>query len=161
MSIQLVREYLKTYQRDHDIIELKTSSATVELAAQALGTLPEHIAKSLSFMGKENAFLVVCAGDAKVDNRTFKEQFGVKAKMLKHEEVEHYTNHAIGGVCPFAIPRETQIFLDVSLKRFDYIYPACGSANSAIKVSCYELEQLLPHCTWVDVCKGWKEEHEE
>lgn len=160
MSIQLVREYLKAYQRDQDIIELETSSATVELAAQALGTSPQHIAKSLSFMGKENAFLIVCAGDAKVDNHTFKERFGVKAKMLKPEEVEQYTNHTIGGVCPFAVPHDTQIFLDVSLKRFAFIYPACGSANSAIKLTCNELQELLPSCTWVDVCKGWKEEYE-
>lgn len=156
MAIDLVRDYLKRYHRDQDIIELSESSATVELAAAALGTQPERIAKSLSFMGNDEALLVVCAGDCKVDNRSFKEYFGIKAKMLKPEEVEQYTNHTIGGVCPFAIPSQTKVYLDVSLQRFDYIYPACGSSNSAIKLSCEELCGLLPKSAWVDVCKGWR-----
>ncbi|WP_416326199.1 YbaK/EbsC family protein [[Eubacterium] hominis] len=156
MAIELVREYLKQYGRSQDIIELEQSSATVELAAQALDTQPERIAKTLSFMGSDGAMVIVCAGDCKVDNHKFKETFGVKAKMLKPEEVESYTNHTIGGVCPFAIPQQTKIYLDESMKRFDYVYPACGSANSAIKLSIDELEQLIPYQAWVNVCKGWE-----
>ena len=155
MAIELVREYLKAYGRDQDIIELDTSSATVELAAQALGTGPERIAKTLSFMGRDHALLVVCAGDCKIDNHKFKETFHVKARMLKADEVEKYTNHAVGGVCPFAVPEETPIYLDVSLKRFPWIYPACGSANSAIELTLAELEKYSGALAWVDVCKGW------
>lgn len=153
MAIERVREYLRAYGREQDIIELDTSSATVELAAAALHTKPERIAKSLSFMGKEQPFIVVCAGDCKVDNHKFKETFHVKAKMLKGDEVERCTNHAIGGVCPFAVPEGTAIYLDASLRRFDHVFPACGSANSAIRVSCEELETLVPRARWVDVCK--------
>lgn len=152
MSIQIVRAYLSEFHREQDIIELPTSSATVELAAQALQTQPQRIAKTLSFMGKERAFVVVCAGDSKIQNRKFKERFAIKAKMLKPEEVEPYTNHTIGGVCPFGVPQETDIYLDDSLKRFDYVYPACGSANSAIRLTCAELTELLPHAQWVNVC---------
>lgn len=153
MAIALVREYLKKYGREKDIIELDDSSATVELAALALQTSPAHIAKSMSFMGKENPLIIVCAGDTKIDNHKYKQFFGVKAKMLHGDEVEQYTNHQIGGVCPFAIPEQTKVYLDISMKRFDYIYPACGSANSAIRLSCDELEALLPGCEWIDVCK--------
>ena len=153
MAIEKVREYLRAYGKDKDIIELDASSATVELAAQALGTGPERIAKSLSFMGHDHALVVVCAGDCKIDNHKFKATFHVKARMLKPDEVERYTNHAVGGVCPFALPADVRVFLDVSLKRFDWIYPACGSANSAIKLSCDELEALVPGAEWVDVCK--------
>lgn len=157
MAIEFVKQYLKQFHKEQDIIELQESSATVELAAQALHTQPERIAKTLSFMGKESAMVVVCAGDGKVDNHKFKETFEVKAKMLKPEEVERYTNHSIGGVCPFALPEETKIYLDESLKRFDYVYPACGSANSAIKLSIKEMEEVIPYDGWVDVCKGWNE----
>lgn len=157
MAIEIVREYLKAYGQDKDIIELDTSSATVELAAQALSTQPERIAKSLSFLVEDHAVIVVCAGDCKIDNHAFKEYFKVKAKMLKPEEVERYTNHTIGGVCPFAIPKETKVYLDVSMKRFDYIYPACGSSNSAIRCTMEDLETLIEGAVWVDVCKGWKE----
>lgn len=157
MAIELVKQYLTQFHKEQDIIELQESSATVDLAAQALHTQPERIAKTLSFMGKDSAMVVVCAGDGKVDNHKFKETFEVKAKMLKPEEVERYTNHAIGGVCPFALPKETRIYLDESLKRFDYVYPACGSANSAIKLSIEELEEVIPYDGWVDVCKGWNE----
>lgn len=153
MSINQVREYLEKYNRDQDIIELNESSATVELAALALGTKPERIAKSLSFMVRDHAIIIVCAGDHKVDNHTFKSIFGVKAKMLKAEEVEIYTNHTIGGVCPFAIRKGTKVYLDVSLKRFEYVYPACGNSNSAIKLTCDEMEQLIPESKWIDVCK--------
>lgn len=155
MAIELVRAYLKTVGREQDIIEFDVSTATVELAAQALQTEPERIAKSLSFKTKEGALIVVCAGDCKIDNHAFKEQFGVKAKMLKPDEVLQYTNHEIGGVCPFAVPEDTEIYLDISMKRFDYVYPACGSANSAIRLTCEELEGMLPYKGWVDVCKGY------
>lgn len=156
MAIQLVKEYLKAYGKDQEIIELEESSATVELAAKALGIEGARIAKTLSFMGGDGALVVVCAGDCKVDNRKYKETFGVKAKMLKPDEVETYTNHTVGGVCPFAIPKETKIYLDESMKRFDVVYPACGSSNSAIKLTLAELEEMVPYIQWVDVCKGWE-----
>lgn len=155
MSIEIVRSYLSKFQREQDIIELNESSATVELAAKALQIEEARIAKTLSFRVNEDAIVVVCAGDCKIDNHNFKETFHVKAKMLKMEEVEHYTNHTIGGVCPFGIPDTTRIYLDVSLKRFESVYPACGSANSAIKVTIDELESLVPYTAWVDVCKNW------
>lgn len=158
MGLQHAKAYLKQYGKDADILLLDTSSATVVLAAEALGTEPKRIAKSMSFMGKEQPLVIVTAGDCKIDNHNYKERFGCKAKMLKGEEVEQYTNHAIGGVCPFGLPKETQVYLDVSLKRFETVYPACGTANSAICLTINELEQMLPTATWVDVCKGWREE---
>lgn len=157
MSLELAKAYLSKYGKDKDIMLLKESSATVELAAKALGTQPERIAKSLSFLGKDNALIVVCAGDCKIDNHAYKERFRCKAKMLKPEEVEKYTNHTIGGVSPFGVPNETKVYLDESLKRFDFVYPACGTANSAIKLTNGELEEILPNAEWVDVCKGWRE----
>lgn len=157
MAIELVREYLKAYGRDQDIIELDTSSATVELAAQALGTGPERIAKTLSFMGRDHALLVVCAGDCKIDNHKFKETFHVKARMLKADEVEKYTNHAVGGVCPFANPDGVRTYLDVSLQRFETVFPAAGSSNSAIQLTCDELAEYSHSLGWIDVCKGWQE----
>ena len=157
MAIEIVRDYLKQYGLADSVIELKQSSATVELAAQALHTQPERIAKTLSFMGSDGAILVVCAGDCKIDNHAFKVEFGVKAKMLKPEEVEQYTNHQIGGVCPFAVPETTKIYLDESMKRFETIFPACGSSNSAIELTMVQLEETIPFVKWVDVCKGWKE----
>lgn len=153
MAIELVKAYLKTFHREQDIIELLELSATVELAAQALHTQPERIAKSLAFMVNDHAVLIVCAGDVKVDNHAFKEYFKVKAKMLKGDEVEAYTNHTIGGVCPFALPSETQVYLDESMKRFDFIYPACGSSNSAIKCTMQDLQEFIPHAIWVNICK--------
>ena len=142
MAIALVKEYLKAYGKDQDVIELEESSATVELAAKALGIEGARIAKTLSFMGSDGALVVVCAGDCKIDNHKYKETFGVKAK--------------IGGVCPFALPKDTKIYLDESMKRFDYVYPACGSSNSAIKLSLEELASMVPYMKWVDVCKGWE-----
>lgn len=157
MSFVLAKAYLSKYKLDKDIMVLQDSCATVELAANALGTEPERIAKSLSFLGKETALIVVCAGDCKIDNHAYKERFGYKARMLKPDEVEKYTNHMVGGVCPFGVPKETKIYLDESLKRFDFVYPACGTANSAIKLTIKELEEILPDSEWVDVCKGWRE----
>ena len=153
MTISIVREYLKNYNRENEIIELEQSTATVLLAAQALGVEPERIAKTLSFKSKEGAIVIVIAGDAKIDNKKFKATFGLKAKMLSPNEVVEYTNHEIGGVCPFGITREdVKIYLDNSLKRFETVFPACGSANSAIKLTCQELENLCKLETWVDVC---------
>lgn len=153
MAMEQARAYLKQYHKEQDILVLDASSATVEQAAQALGTQPERIAKSLSFMVREHAVIVVAAGDCRVDNHAYKETFGCKAKMLKGDEVEAYTNHAIGGVCPFGVPANTRIYLDVSLKRFDFVYPACGTPNSAIRLTIAELETLLPQVSWVDVCR--------
>lgn len=153
MSIENVREYLKQHGKDHAIIILDDSSATVELAAKALHTETMRIAKSLSFMVKDKAVIMVCAGDCRIDNHKYKEYFHVKARMLKPDEVEKYTNHPIGGVCPFAVPETTSVYLDVSLQRFDYFYPACGSRNSAIRLTCGEITKLVPQATWIDVCR--------
>lgn len=155
MSIEQVKEYLKEFGKENNVIELEQSSATVELAAQALGVGPERIAKTLSFKNGSGALLVVTAGDARIDNKKFKKIFGLKAKMLTPEEVINYTGHKIGGVCPFAITSpDVRIFLDNSLKRFESVYPACGSANSAIELSCSELEKISKAEAWVDVCQG-------
>ena len=154
MSIEKVREYLKQFNRENEIIELSQSSATVALAAEALGVEGARIAKTLSFKTADGAILVVAAGDARIDNKKFKTTFGLKAKMLTPEEVIEFTGHAIGGVCPFGIENKgVKVYLDTSLKRFDTVYPACGSGYSAIKLTCNELE-LLSNCSgWVDVCK--------
>ena len=158
MSISKVREYLKGFGAEDRIIELSESSATVELAAQALGCEGKRIAKTLSFALGDSAILVVAAGDAKIDNHAFKETFGVKAKMLSFDEVEAKIGHAVGGVCPFAINNDVKVYLDESLKRFKTIFPACGSSNSAIELTIPELEEFSRFEAWVDVCKAWKEE---
>lgn len=154
MSIEKVREYFKQYGRENDIIEPEQSSATVELAAKALGVEPARIAKTLSFKTADSCILVVTAGDAKIDNKKFKTKFALKAKMLTPEEVIRYIGHEIGGVCPFAIKDpNVKVYCDISLKRFQTIFPACGSSNSAIELTCKELEKFS-HCSeWVDVCK--------
>lgn len=154
MSIESVKEFLKQYGKENSIIELNESSATVELAAKALGVEPERIAKTLSFKTDTGAILIVTAGDARIDNKKFKNTFGLKAKMLTPEEVIEYTGHKIGGVCPFAIAKpNVKIFLDMSLKRFDTVYPACGSSNSAIKLTLEELYNTSQAENWIDVCK--------
>ena len=153
MSIENVREYLKQFEREKDIIELEKSSATVQLAAEALGVEPARIAKTLSFKSSDGAIVIVVAGDTRIDNKKFKTFFGLKAKMLSPEEVIEYTGHAIGGVCPFAITRnDVKIYLDESLKRFKTIFPACGSGNSAIELTCDELEKLSGTTDWIDIC---------
>ena len=153
MSLEIVKEHLKMFNREKDIIVLEQSTATVQLAAEALGVKPERIAKTLSFKSQEGAIVVVVAGDAKIDNKKFKTTFGIKAKMLSPDEVIEYTNHEIGGVCPFGIAREdVKIYLDDSLKRFETVFPACGSGNSAIELTCQELEELSVTKNWVDVC---------
>ena len=156
MSIERVRDYLKNFDADSRIVEFNVSSATVELAAQAIGCEPAHIAKSLSFRLPDKVILVVTAGDAKVDNQKYKAEFGAKAKMLSFDEVEPEIGHAVGGVCPFGVSDGVEVFLDESLKRFDWVYPACGSSNSCIKLTVPELEKFSGYDRWVDVCKGWQ-----
>jgi prolyl-tRNA editing enzyme YbaK/EbsC (Cys-tRNA(Pro) deacylase) len=160
MAIDRVREHLKAWNKDTDIIEFDVSSATVELAANALDVEPARIAKTISLKDTESALLVVAAGDAKIDNGKFKAEFGIKPRMLSPDEVLEYTGHAVGGVCPFGLKNELPVYLDISLKRFETVYPACGSSNSAIKLTCEELEEYSGNRKWVDVCKGWQEEAE-
>ena len=160
MAIERVREYLKQLNAQERIQEFEVSSATVELAAQALHCEGKRIAKTLSFFQGEECVLIVAAGDAKVDNAKYKARFGVKAKMIPAEQVEEKIGHAVGGVCPFAVNAGVRIYLDESLKRFDTVFPACGSGNSAIEVTMEELEEYSGTREWVDVCKGWQEEQQ-
>lgn len=158
MSIEKVKDYFRQYGMEGRVLEFPVSSATVELAAQALGCEPGRIAKTLSFLVGDRAVLIVVAGDAKVDNHKYKAQFGVKAKMLSADEVTDLVGHAVGGVCPFAVNEGVTVYLDESLKRFDTVYPACGSSNSAIELTIPELEQYSGFAGWIDVCKGWAED---
>ena len=158
MSIEKVRAYFKTLGMEEKIREFPVSSATVELAAQALGVEGARIAKTLSFKLDERTILVVAAGDAKVDNTKYKAAFGGKAKMLTPEEAVERVGHAVGGVCPFAVNEGVEIYLDESLRRFDTVFPAAGSSNSAIELTCDELSRYAKSDKWVDVCKGWREE---
>ncbi|MBD5520226.1 MAG: YbaK/EbsC family protein [Lachnospiraceae bacterium] len=155
MSIERVRTYFKQYDMENRIQEFDVSSATVELAAKALNCEPKRIAKTLSFMLNGQAILIVTAGDAKIDNHKYKEKFCAKAKMLSADEVETLVGHAVGGVCPFGINEGIEVYLDESLKRFDTVFPACGSSNSAIELSPQELEKYSGFSEWVDVCKEW------
>ena len=157
MAIEKVKAFFKEYGMEDRVLEFEVSSATVELAAQAAGCEPCRIAKSLSFLVDEKAILVVCAGDAKVDNAKYKAQFGTKAKMLTPDQVEAMIGHAVGGVCPFGINEGVAVYLDKSLKRFETVFPACGSSNSAIELTIEELERYSGFAAWVDVCKGWNE----
>ena len=154
MAIEKVREYFKGLGIDDRIQEFEVSSATVELAAFALGCEPCRIAKSITFKIEERPILIVAAGDARIDNQKYKAQFGAKAKMLSFGEVEILIGHAVGGVCPFAINDGVEVYLDVSLKRFNTVFPACGSSNSAIELTIEELEKYSLYLSWVDVCKG-------
>ena len=140
------------------IQEFDVSSATVELAAMALHCEGKRIAKTLSFMVDDGAILIVAAGDAKVDNAKYKAQFGTKAKMLTPDEATERIGHSVGGVCPFGINKGVRVYLDASLKRFDTVFPACGSANSAIELTIAELAQYSGYEAWIDVCKGWNDE---
>ena len=153
MSLERAKAYLAEYGRDGDVLEFDVSSATVELAAQAVGCAPERIAKTLSFSVGDRVALVVCAGDARIANPKFKERFGCKAKMLSADEAEERIGHAVGGVCPFGVKDGCDVYLDESLRRFDTVYPACGSSNSAIALIPDELAQIVPEGVWVDVCK--------
>lgn len=160
MSVEKVREYLKPYGVADRMQEFTVSSATVELAAVAVGVEPARIAKTLSFKVGEDPILIVAAGDAKVDNHKYKEMFHTKAKMLTAEEAVTLIGHAVGGVCPFALPANVKTYLDESLHRFTTVFPAVGSAASAIELTCDELQTCCgPNFqSWVDVCKGWQEE---
>lgn len=153
MSIEKVREFFIQKGLGEKVQEFEVSSATVELAAAALGCECERIAKSLTFMGNERPIMVVAAGDSRVDNAKYKAAFGIKAKMLKFEEVEELIGHAVGGVCPFCVKENVAIYLDCSLKRFETVYPACGSSNSAIELTLAQLEEFSGALGWVDVCK--------
>ena len=158
MSIEKVKKFFSEYGIEDRIIELSESSATVELAAAALGCEPKRIAKSLSFSLDGGAILVVSAGDAKVDNPKYKATFGAKAKMLSPDEVTSLIGHAVGGVCPFGVNEGVKVYLDGSLRRFETVFPAAGSSNSAIELTLRELEEYSRPTSWVDVCKGWQEE---
>ena len=155
MAIEKVREYFTQFGMEDRIMEFDVSSATVDLAAEAVGTEPERICKTLSFLKPEGGcILIQAAGDARIDNRKFKDQFHTKAKMLKAEEVIEYTGHAIGGVCAFGIEREdVDVYCDESMKRFETMFPACGSSNSAIELTLDELERYSKAKGWIDVCK--------
>lgn len=154
MAIEKVREYFKQYGIEDRIQEFDVSSATVELAAAAVGVEGARICKTLSFKLPEGCALIQMAGDAKVDNRKFKDYFGTKAKMLSAEEVEFYTGHMIGGVCAFAIENpDTVVYCDQSLKRFETVFPACGSANSAIELTCDEIFEVSHAKAWIDISK--------
>ncbi|XKK20006.1 YbaK/EbsC family protein [Bacillus sp. A17A.1] len=155
MSLEKVISYFKQYGMEDRIIEVTGSSATVELAAKALQCEPQRIAKTLSFQIDNCVLVIVTAGDAKIDNRKYKEQFGVKAKMVVANQVEGLIGHAIGGVCPFAVNEDVEVYLDVSLQRFTTVFPACGSTNSAIELTIKELEEHSKHLNWIDVCKGY------
>ncbi len=155
MAIERVKTYFKQYGMEEKIREFDVSSATVELAAQALSCEPARIAKTLSFMVDGHAILIVAAGDVKIDNHKYKEQFHAKAKMLSPKEAETLVGHAIGGVCPFAVNEGVTVYLDESLKRFETVFPACGSSNSAIELTIPELEKYAAPVQWVDVCKGY------
>ncbi len=158
MAIETVRAFFRAEGIEDRIREFDVSSATVELAARALGCEGKRIAKSLSFSVNGAPILVVAAGDARVDNGRYKARFSTKAKMLSPEETLEQIGHAVGGVCPFAVKEGVTVYLDESMRRFETVYPACGSANSAIELTLPELERLSRAAGWVDVCKGWRPE---
>ena len=155
MSVEAVKAYLKQFDSNADrrVLEFPVSSATVELAAKAAGTQPERIAKTLSFLAGEDCVLVVAAGDARIDNHKFKEQFHVKAKMPSPEQVLELVGHPVGGVCPFAVKPGVDVYLDESLRRFETVFPAAGSGNSAIELTLDELFRFSGARGWIDVCK--------
>ena len=158
MSVAEVKEYLAAYGLSQKVQEFDVSSATVELAAQALHCEPCRIAKSLALLTPDGPVLVVAAGDAKIDNPRYKAQFNTKAKMLSPEDTLALIGHAVGGVCPFAVRDGVRVYLDESLRRFDTVFPACGSSNSAIELTLEELELASHALGWVDVCKAWRDE---
>ena len=153
MSIEKVRAYFRQFSMEDRILEFPVSSATVELAAVAVGCAPQRIAKTLSFMVGEKPVLIVAAGDAKVDNPKYKAQFSQKAKMLSFDQAAELIGHAVGGVCPFAVNDGVTVYLDESLKRFETVFPACGEANNAIELSPKELFEVSGAREWIDVCK--------
>lgn len=154
MAIDRVKEYFGQHGMADRIKEFSGSSATVALAAEALGCEEARIAKTLSFHVGDKVVLIVAAGDVKIDNSKFKAQFSTKAKMLSYEEAEPLIGHAVGGVCPFAVNEGVEVYLDVSMKRFETVFPACGSSNSAIELTMDELEKYSGYICWIDVCKN-------
>ncbi len=156
MSIDNVRKYLTRFNRENDILEFPVSSATVQLAAEALNVIPARITKTLALKDGDGCMVIAVAGDGKIDNKKFKTEFGFKAKMLSPEETLEMTGHAIGGVCPFALPEGVKAYCDISMKRFDTVFPACGSSNSAIEVTCDELFEYSNAVKWIDICKDWE-----
>ncbi len=153
MSVEKVKEYFKLRGLEKPILEFNESSATVELAAHALGCAPERIAKTLSFKVKDRCLLIVTAGDVKIDNSKYKAKFGAKANMLKVDEVYELIGYNVGGVCPFGVNEGVEVYLDESVKRFETVFPACGSGNSAVELTIPELEKYSDFIEWVDVCK--------
>jgi prolyl-tRNA editing enzyme YbaK/EbsC (Cys-tRNA(Pro) deacylase) len=154
MALVEVMEYFKGFGMEDKILLFDESSATVEMAAERLQVIPARIAKTLSLRSGNSCILIVTAGDKKIDNAKFKEKFSMKAKMLNYDEVLDMVGHPVGGVCPFALPRNVEVYLDVSMQRFQTVFPACGSANSAIELTCAELQNYSKAKEWVDVCKG-------
>ncbi|MDD2362829.1 MAG: YbaK/EbsC family protein [Oscillospiraceae bacterium] len=155
MSVETVKKYFERFGRGCDVLEFDESSATVELAAKAVGVYYGQIAKTLCFKSGEGCILLVAAGDVKIDNTKFKAEFGFKASMLPPDDVKRLTGYAVGGVCPFALPEGSKVYADISLKKFDVVYPACGSSNSAIGLSINELNEYASIQSWVDVCKPY------
>ena len=155
MSVERVKAYFAAQGMEARVLDFETSSATVELAAQAVGCEPGRIAKSLTFKMDDSAVMIVAAGDARVDNKKYKAAFAQKAKMLTPDEAVDLVGHAVGGVCPFAVNEGVKVYLDESLRRFETVFPACGSANSAIELTIDELEKHSASLGWVDVCKDW------
>lgn len=156
MAFEIVKEYFENQGLGDRVKDLAESSATVEEAAAALGCEPKLIAKTMSFLVGEQAILILAAGDARVDNKKYKETFHQKAKMIPYDEVEFYIGHAPGGVCPFVIREGVDVYLDESLKRFALVYPAAGSGHSAVELSIPELEAHSGYKAWVDICKDWR-----
>lgn len=157
MAVSDVREHFRKLGKEPKILEFEVSTATVELAAQAVGVIPARIAKTLSFRNDGGGMVIVTAGDTKTDNTKFKATFGFKPKMLSPDEVVEYIGHPIGGVCPFGLKEGTPVYLDASLKRFETVFPAGGSSSSAIELTCEELERYSMATQWVDVCKDWED----
>lgn len=155
MSIEKVKAYFAQFGMEDRILEFPVSSATVELAARALDCEPCRIVKTLSFQVNGKPILIAAAGDAKVDNAKYKARFGAKAKMLSHDDAAALIGHAVGGVCPFAVNEGVQVYLDISMQRFQTVFPAAGSSNSAIELTIPEMERYSGYTDWVDVCKGW------
>lgn len=156
MSVEKVKEYFKEYGIEDRIQEFEVSSATVDLAAKALNTEPQRIAKSLAFKVDDKPILIIAAGDTRIDNPSYKKKFSTKPKMLSPDECQDMIGHAVGGICPFAINEGVEVYLDESLKRFETVFPAAGSANSAIELTIPELEKYSNYKEWVDLCKGWE-----
>lgn len=154
MSFDRAKKHLMKYSLDKRIIEFSISTATVREASSALGCTDGEIAKSLGFLINEKAILVIVAGDQKIDNAKFKNEFKVKAKMIPFDDVERLIGHKAGGVCPFGVNNDVSVYLDESLKKYHTIYPACGSHNSAVKLTIEELEKTSNYRSWVDVCKN-------